>query len=431
MKQTLYAFCLDYHILSYTSFVLFLRGNNIHLPQYMAELGIVAAALQIAQLAGAVALKTNSIYYKLEHAPRVIKSHLHSVRNFTFMLSALKSALEIVSVDQPCIRDILSAESRTSIIQLLQYCNEEAISCNAILQPLEPQDEHKLKGAWKKLLSIKMGEEIEQRLKNLDSLQSQLSLWYSHQLMLLTCRVDLRVTNIDSRLQLLQQEVLSSLSTREPSVLPIEKMFNQMCNHIASRPSLLADLAKNNLQWGKSEHLRCRCRQMSKHTIDMSCVSIRYQHRSTMGHQPGCAYSGQSLVKRMETSLRFSLASRSIEINLARPQHLGHIMLLSFISIVDEPTAPSFKRFRDAHSQINKVLSMSCQDSPCPSRDPITEQSLSNVKQAMQELLDGLIEDLQTNQYSARDQSSHGSTLLHVGYQYPYYVYSTIDIGSD
>ena len=91
----------------------------------MAELGIVAAALQIAQLAGAVALKANSIYRKLEHAPRLIKSHLHSVRNFTSMLEALKAALETVSVDQPCIRDILSVESRASITELLRYCTTE------------------------------------------------------------------------------------------------------------------------------------------------------------------------------------------------------------------------------------------------------------------------------------------------------------------
>ena len=384
----------------------------------MAELGIVAAALQIAQLAGTVALKANSIHSKLEHAPRVIKSHLHSVSNFSSMLEALKSALEVASIDEPCIRDILSAKSRISITELLHYCNEEANSCNAILEPLESRDGHKLKGAWKKLLSIKKGEEIEQRLTKLDSLQSQLSLWYSHQLMLLTCRVDLRMTNIDSRLHLFQQEVLSSLSTRERSILAIQEMGNQMCNQLASRPSMLADFARKNLQWRKPEHLRCRCRQISKHTIDMSCVSIRYQHHSSMGHQPGCAYSGQSLVKRMETSLRFSLASRSIEINLARPQRLGHIMLFSFISVEDELTAPSFKRFRDARLQINEVLGMSYQDTPCPSRDLVTEQSLSNVKQAMQELLDGLVEDLQANQYSARDQSSRGSTLLHVGYQH-------------
>ena len=399
----------------------------------MAELGIVAAALQIAQLAGAVALKTNSIYYKLEHAPRVIKSHLQSVRNFTFMLNALKSALENVSVDQPCIQDILSAGSRTSITELLQYCNEEAISCNAILEPLEPQHEHKLKGAWKKLLSIKMGEEIEQRLKRLDSLQSQLSLWYSHQLMLLTCRVDLRVTNMDSRLQLLQQEVLTSLSSREPSVLPFEKMLNHISNHIASKPSLLPDIARDISQRRKPEHLHCRCRQMLRHTIDVSCASIRYQHRSTMGHQPGCAYFGQTLAKRMETSLRFSLASRTIEIILARPQHLGNMMELglSLISIVDDLTAPSFKRFREAQAQINGVLRVGFQDPPCPSRDPVSDQNLSNVKHVMQELLNGLVEDLQTNQYSARDQSKHGSTLLHVRYQHPSTVCCTTGIESE
>ena len=397
----------------------------------MAELGIVAAALQIAQFAGAVALKANSIYFKLEHAPRVIKSHLHSVRHFASVLEALHAALENASVDQPCIRDILSAESRASITQLLQSCNEEASSCITILQPLEPQDGHKLKGAWKKLLSIKKGEEIEQRLKNLDSLQSQLSLWYSHQLMLLTCRVDLRMTKLDSRLELLQQDFQSSLSTPERSVPAIEKMGNQICNYFASRPSLLADLARNDLPWRKPERLRCRCRQTSKHTIDMSCVSILYQHRSSTGHQPGCACSGRSLLEKMETSLRFSLASRSIEIHLARPHYLGHIMLFSFISIVDELTAPSFKRFRDAHWQINKILAIGYQDSPCPYRDPVTEQSLSNVKQAMQELLDGLVDDLRTNQYSARDQSTHGSTLLHVCYQYSCYLYPTVKIGSD
>ena len=310
-------------------------------------------------------------------------------------------------------------------------CNDEANSCITILRPLEPQDGHKLKGAWKKLLSIKKSEEIEQRLKNIDSLQSQLSLWYSHQLMLLTCRVDLRMTNLDSRLQLLQQEVLSSLSSRERSVPAIENMGNEMCNKIASRPSLLAELARKSLPWRQPERLRCRCRQTSKHTIDMSCVSILYQRRSSIGHQPGCAYSGQSLIERMETSLRFSLASRSIEIHLARPQHLGHIMLFSFISIVDELTAPSFKRFRDANWQINKILEIGYQESPCPYRDPVTEESLSNVKEAMQELLDGLEEDLQTNQYSARDQSTHGSTLLHVGYQYSCYVYPTVKIESD
>lgn len=383
----------------------------------MAELGAIAAALQIAQLAAAVALKANSIYSKIEHAPRVIKSHLHSVGNFISMLKVLESALKIVSVDQPCIGDVLSTESQNSITQLLQYCNEEANSCNTILQQVEPQNGNKLKEAWKKLLSMKMGEEIEQRLNKLDSLQSQLSLWYSHQLMLLTCRVDLRVTNIDSRLQSLQQEVRSSLSTREPSVSGNQLIFNQMCNHIASRPSVLADLARNNFLWRKLEHSRCRCRQISRQTIDMSYVSFRYQHRSTMGHQTGCDYSGQSLAKRTETSLRFSLASRSIEINLARPQPLGQLFGLSIISIVDELTAPSFKRFTEAHPQINGVYNIGNQDPLCPSRDPITEQSLSNVKQAMQELLDGLIEDLQTNQYSARDQSSHGSTLLHVGYQ--------------
>ena len=397
----------------------------------MAELGAVAAALQIAQLAGAVALKANSIYSKIEHAPRVIKSHAHSVSNFISILKVLESALEIVSVDQPCVGDVLSTESLTSITQLLRYCNEEADSCNAILKVVEPQNGKKLKEAWKKLLSMKMEEEIEQRLKKLDSLQSQLSLWYSHQLMLLTCRIDLRVTNIDTRLHLLQQEVLGGLNTREPSVSANERIFNQMCNHIASRPSLVADVAWNNFLWRKPEHLRCRCRQISRYTIDMSCVSFRYQHRSTMGHQPGCAFLGQSLAKRMETSLRFSLASRSIEINIARPQPLGQLFGVSIISIVDELTAPSFKRFIDAHRQINGVLRIGNQDPLCAFRDAIPERSLSNLKQAMQELLDGLIDDLQTNQYSARDQSSHGSTLLHVGNQHPSHVHCNVDLHLD
>ena len=392
----------------------------------MGELGAVAAALQIAQLAGAVALKANSIYSKIEHAPRVIQSHLHSVSNFISILEALESALRVVSVDQPCIGDVLSTKSQTSITQLLHYCNEEANSCNKILRVVEPQKGNKLKEAWKKLLSMKMEEEIEQRLDKLESLQSQLSLWYSHQLMLLTCRVDLRVTNIDTRLQLLQQDVLGSLSTREPSVSANEMIFNQMCNHIASRPSLVPDLARNNFPRKKPEQSRCRCRQISRYTIDMSCVSFRYQHRSTMGHQPGCAYLGQSLAKRMETSLRFSLASRSIEINLARPQPLGQLFGVSIISIVDELTAPSFKRFKDAHRQINGVLKIRNQDPLCAFRDPIPERTLSNLKQAMQDLLDGLIEDLQTNQYSARDQSSHGSTLLHVGNRHPFHVYLTL-----
>ena len=348
-------------------------------------------------------------------------------------MHALRSALETVTADQPCIRDILSAKSQASIRQLLQYCDEEADSCSSILQPLEPQDETKLKGAWKRLLSIKMAEKIERHLKNLDSLQSQLSLWYSHHLMLLTCQVDLRVTSIDSRLQSLQQGVLSSLSTREPSIFETETMYNEICNRFATRPQLLANLVSDDSQSMKPGHSFCRCRQLSRHTIDMSYLSIRYQDRSTTGHKPGCPYFGKSLAKRMETTLRFSLASRSIEINIARPQYLGRSMMfdLSFIPIVDEHTAPSFKRFKDALLQISRVLGTGYQDPPCPSRDPITEQSISNVKQAMQELLNGLAEDLQTNQYSARDQSSHGSTLLHVGYHHRSHVYSTIDLGSN
>ena len=98
----------------------------------MAELGVAAAILQIAQLTGQVALKTNSLAHKLRHAPRTIKSNLRFVNDFTFMLHALESAFKVDSVDRSCIRDVLSDESQDYVQELLQRCNEEVTSCDSL-----------------------------------------------------------------------------------------------------------------------------------------------------------------------------------------------------------------------------------------------------------------------------------------------------------
>lgn len=163
-------------------------------------MAVAAAVLQIAQLAGVVALKTTNISKRLKHAQQVIDSNLRFVNDFTCIFYALKSALEIDSGDSSCIRDVLSDESRTSIEELLRRCDEQANSCGEILRSIVPQDKNKLRETWKRVMSIKIEEEINQRLKNLDSLRLQLSIWYSHQIMLSNCRVNLRLKIIDNRL---------------------------------------------------------------------------------------------------------------------------------------------------------------------------------------------------------------------------------------
>ena len=375
----------------------------------MAELGVAAAILQIAQLTVQVAFKTNSIASKLKHAPRVINNNLRSVHDFIYMLQALESALKVDSVEQPRIRDVLTDESRGYVQELLQRCNEEAKSCDSLLLPIVPQQGRTWKEAWKRILSVKREEDITQRLKNLDSLRSQLSIWYSHQLMLLICGAHLSVTNVDDRLQSLHQEVSRGLATSptfDTSVMAIDKLADEICNRIASRPSLLADLAHNEHQRTRPSHLGCRCQQTTKRTIDLNYEIVRYQSRSIEDHKPGCPYFGRTLAKRFESSLRFLLLSRCIDITLARPQYIGRFIV---ISIVNKETAPSFKRFRHARHEVNDTLG-----SNVVFRGNITNEDSSKVRRVMQELLEGLVDDLQIGKYSARDQSAGGSTLLHV-----------------
>ena len=375
----------------------------------MAELGVAAAILQIAQLTVQVALKANSIASKLKYAPRVINSNLRSVHDFIHKLQALESALKDDSVDQPRIRNVLTDESRDYVQKLLQRCNEEAKSCDSLLLPIVPQQGRTWKEAWKRILSIKREEDITQGLKNLDSLRSQLSIWYSHQLMLLICRAHLSVTNVDDRLQSLHQEVSRELTTSprfDTSVMAIDKLADEICNRIASRPSLLADLAHNEYQRRRPSHLGCRCQQMAKCTIDLNYKIVRYQSRSIEDHKPGCLYFGRNLAKSFESSIRFSLLSRCIDVTLARPQYLGRFMV---ISIVNKVTAPSFERFRYARREVNDTLGNND-----VFRGDITDENSSKVRRVMQELLEGLVDDLQIGKYSARDQSADGSTLLHV-----------------
>jgi len=383
----------------------------------MAELGIAAAVLQIVQLAGVVALKTNSISGKLRHAPQVIKGHLHSVNDFTCTLRALEHALEVESVDQPCLRHILCDESLSSIEELLQRCDEEASACDAILQAVAPQGGTKFREVLKRISSIQKEEDISQRLKTLDSLKSQLSIWYSHQLMLLTCRTHLGLTNLDSRIESLNLEVHRGLSIREPSTLAVEKLANEFCHRLASRPSQLAGLAGDESKRKRSCNLVCRCRQVLQSARGSNYGFIRYQNRTAESHQPGCPFFGQRLASRVERSLRCSLISWSIEITMARPSCLGPTMLfgLNVISTVDDLTAPSFERFRDAARKISRTLKRSdCQTLLSIFGGLIMAQSLSSVKQTMHDLLDALADDLQNGRYSARDQSRDGSTLLHV-----------------
>ena len=198
-----------------------------------------------------------------------------------------------------------------------------------------------------------MEEEINQRLRTLDSLRSQLSIWYSHQIMLQMCRTNLAVTNVDDRLQALHQEVSTGLITMNTSVMAIDKLADEICNRIASRPSLLADLAQHDTQRRRPSYLGCRCQQFLKHTIELDYKFFRYQKRIVESHKPGCPYFGRHLAKRIESSLRCSLFSRCIEISLARPQCLGSF---SVISIVDELTAPSFERFRQASREVCNAL---------------------------------------------------------------------------
>ncbi len=229
--------------------------------------------------------------------------------------------------------------------------------------------------------------------------------------MLLTCRVNLCVTNVDDRLQSLHQDTLRGLTIPDTSVMAVNRLADEICSRITSRPSLLAGLAQDVFQRKKPSHLSCRCQQMSKNTVGLNYKSVRYQSRSVEDHKPGCPFFGRELAKSMESSLRCSLISRCIQISLTRPQYLGRFIV---IPIVDESTAPSLERFRQANQEVSDTLRGYQSRSHGPFRGAITDEILSQVKQVMQRLLEGLVEDLQTGKYSARDQTQRGSTLLHV-----------------
>lgn len=412
----------------------------------MAEIGAAASVLQIIQLAATITLKTSILYSKFKHAPRAIKNHLCYIEGFNRILCALKATLE--RSDPPCLRDVISVESRAAIQRLLQRCEQEVNSCNVLLKSFLPNDEAKWKETWKRLSSIRKEEEIQTQLQYLDSLRSEVSLWYSDQLLLLTCELHLYVkTTVDSRLQSLQQQVEQGFNEHtvsidkerqlilsdsrnnqrqdngaqsQPSPLPIALLAEEICHRLASRPELLAKVAREDTEGKNIHNMSCQCGRMLKQKSAVDCGFIRYQHRAIESHKPGCPYFERNLEKRMELSLRVSLISRSIDITLAMSNAPGaltlYLQLLDF-PIVDQRIAPCFRRFQSAEQEIRWLL----WDGPIipyqiPFRNPIPEQKLLRVRYSMESLYNGLLEDLQTTKYSARVQSDNGSTLLHVSF---------------
>jgi len=408
----------------------------------MAELGAAASVLQIIQLAATLAFEASILCSKFKHAPRAIKNHLCHIEGFNRILSALKATL--ARSHPPCLRDVISVESLAAIQQILQRCEQEVNSCDLLLKSFLPKDEVKWKETWKRFSSIRKEEEIRTRLQYLDSLRSEISLWYSDQLLLLTCESHLYVkTTVDGRLRSLQQQVEQGFNEHavsidrelpdlrsnqrpdggapsQPSSLPVAPLAEEICHRLASRPGLLAKVAEEDSGGKSIRTAGCQCGRMLKQQSAAYCGFIYYQHCTTENHKPGCPYSEQNLEKKMELSIRVALISRSFDITLAMSNAPGaHTLYLRFLEVhtVDKRTAPSFGRFKSTELEIRRLL----WEGPnvlyqFPFPDPIPKHKLLRVRHSMESLYNGLLEDLQTARYSARVQSDGGATLLHVSF---------------
>ena len=156
---------------------------------------------------------------------------------------------------------------------------------------------------------------------------------------------------------------------------------------------------------------------MSKLAIILEYNSFRHQKRTIEGHKPSCPHLGRIFSKSIKTHFHFSIFSRCVEISLTRPQHLKRktILGLNIIPVVNASKAPSFKRFRHANREVRKALGLDSRITRTPIFGfDMKDAKVTEVKQAMQELLEGLVDNLQAGKYSARDQSWSRSTLLHI-----------------
>lgn len=408
----------------------------------MAEvLGIAAAILQIVELTTSVAWKTRTLARKLKHAPRRIISHLHAVEALNRIICALNSALE--RTDSPCIRDVLSNESQVTVKELLDHCEEKVKSCDTILNSVLPKDESTWKNAWKRFASVKKEEEIKEELRCPELLRSELSIWYSHQIMLVTCQSSLHMITLDSRLQSLQEQVLRQTSGRvlpnvdesgfeetdhridqrkEPgalvprSTLPINTLAEEICNRLTSKSGLLAEAARDAFDSEKHAHGSCPCKRVLKQTFSLNFWLVHYQQRTVERHKPACPYFERSIEQRMESNLRVSLLSRSFKMTLERSTGSGALMLLKLQTypVVEGRTALSFNRIGQAFLNVDKILYRNRFGSRWLVGGCITDDMSLEVRHVMEEYYETLFEDLRTAQYSARQQTEGGTTLLHV-----------------
>ena len=59
--------------------------------------------------------------------------------------------LKVEPVDRSCLQSVLSNESRRYVQELLQRCDEEVTSYDALLVPIVPQDVSMRRDSWKRI----------------------------------------------------------------------------------------------------------------------------------------------------------------------------------------------------------------------------------------------------------------------------------------
>ena len=151
----------------------------------MAEaLAIAAAAVQFMDISLRLVGMLSRLCTDLRHVPREIQDTDQELREFVQLVKILE--YDICTANTGPASTLNGAQAPVYAISLLNQCITQAQQLENPLQPLMVKvSDHAIRRGWRAVVSLNMEKEILQRWTRLQGLKGSLSLWYSHESLIL------------------------------------------------------------------------------------------------------------------------------------------------------------------------------------------------------------------------------------------------------
>jgi hypothetical protein len=153
----------------------------------MAEVaGVVASIVQLIDIGGRVVIKLSRFCSDLQKVPHKIKRAKHQVDQLLSLLRCINS--DLTASDQGDASSLAGLRSPNHLhfaTHLVEDALHQAEELANILDDLAPRKDSLFNRGWRALVSLKKEEDIVERCSRLETLKSDLQMWYGHQSMVL------------------------------------------------------------------------------------------------------------------------------------------------------------------------------------------------------------------------------------------------------